>query len=325
MGLPRASCSLGSLLTVREVVSCARAAEAAGADTVWIPETWGMECFAMMGAVSQATGAPRIGSSIINVYSRSPALVAMGAVTADTLSSGRLILGLGASSEPIVRGLHGMAHGSPLSRVREYVEVVRLACSGGRIEHSGPHFGLSGFRLLVRPVRERIPVYLAAVGPAMVSLAAEVADGAILYLRPLRELREASARLRRHNASLDVAMQIVTAVSRDEEAAIARAKSTISFYVAVGSAYRGFLARNGYARETRDILDEYRRTGEARQPGLVPDAMARELAIFGDPEACRAQLARFARAGVTHPILQFNPVGGAEGSFGLLAEVIGGD
>jgi len=319
------SCSLGSLLTVGEVVSCARAAEDAGADTVWIPETWGMECFAMLGAVSQATRAPRIGSSIVNVYSRSPALVAMGAVTADTLSGGRLILGLGASSGPIVQGLHGMARDSPLSRVREYVEVVRLACSGARIEHRGRHFTLSGFRLLARPARERIPVYLAAVGPAMVSLAAEVADGAILYLRPLREVRGASARLRSKNASLDVAMQIVTAVSHDEEAALARAKSTISFYVAVGSAYRGFLARNGYAREAEAILDAHRRTGEARQPGLVPDAMARELAIFGAPEACRRQLGRFVDAGVTHPILQFNPVGDAASSFGLLAEVIGGE
>lgn len=320
----RVSCSLGSLLTPREVVSCARAAEGAGADTVWVPETWGMECFAMMGAVSQATGSPRIGSSIVNVYSRSPALVAMGAATVDALSGGRLILGLGASSEPMVRGLHGMGYDSPLSRVREYVEVVRLACSGGRIEHRGRHFALSGFRLLVRPARGRIPVYLAAVGPAMVSLAAEVADGAILYLRPLREVRGAAARLRRKNASLDVAMQIVTAVSRDEEAAIARAKSTISFYVAVGGAYRAFLEANGYAREAAAILGEYRRTGEARQPALVPDAMARELAIFGAPEACRAQLARFVDAGVTHPILQFNPVGGTAESFGLLASVIGG-
>lgn len=325
MARARVSCSLGSLLTVPEVVSCARAAEAAGADTVWIPETWGMECFAMMGAVSQATRAPRIGSSIINVYSRSPALVAMGAVTADALSGGRLMLGLGASSGPIVRGLHGMGYDSPLSRVREYVEVVRLACSGARMEHKGRHYGLSGFRLLVRPVRERIPVYLAAVGPAMVSLAAELADGAILYLRPLREVRGASARLRAKNASLDVAMQIVTAVSHDEGAALERAKSTISFYVAVGSAYRGFLARNGYAREAGEIHGEYRRTGQARQPQLVPDAMARELAIFGAPEECRRQLARFVAAGVSHPILQFNPVGGVTESFGLFAEVIGGE
>lgn len=324
MARARVSCSLGSLLTVGEVVSCARAAEAAGADTVWIPETWGMECFAMMGAVSQVTRTPRIGSSIVNAYSRSPALVAMGAATVDALSGGRAVLGLGASSGAIVRGLHGAERSSPLSRVREYVEVVRLACSGERIEHEGRHFGLSGFRLLVRPARGRVPIYLAAVGPAMLDLAGEVADGAILYLRPLREVREAAARLRRANASIDVAMQIVTAVSDDAGAALERAKSTISFYVAVGSAYRGFLSRNGYAREAAEMLGEYRRTGEARRPDLVPDAMARELAIFGGPEECRRQLARFVGAGVAHPILQFNPVGDVASSFGLLAEVIGG-
>lgn len=324
MRAARVSCGLGSLLAPAEVVSCARAAEGAGARAIWVPETWGMECFAMMGAVSQATRAPQVGSSIVNVYSRSPALVAMGAATVDALSGGRAVLGLGASSVPIVRGLHGAERASPLSRVREYVEVVRLALSGERIEHRGRHFSLSGFRLLVRPERRRVPIYLAAVGPAMLSLAAEVADGAILYLRPLREVRGAAARLRGASPSLDVAMQIVTAVSRDGEAALERAKSTISFYVAVGSAYRGFLAANGYAREAAAVLEEYRRTGEARQPGLVPDAMARELAIFGAPEECRRQLARFVDAGVAHPILQFNPVGGVAESFGLLAEVIGG-
>ncbi len=321
----RVSYSLGSLLTVDEVVSCARVADRAETDTIWIPETWGMECFAMMGAVSQVARLPRIGSSIINVYSRSPALVAMGALTADTLGGGRTILGLGASSAPIVGGLHGMSQDSPLARVREYVEIVRLACSGEKIEHDGRLFSLSGFGLLIRPVRKRIPIYLAAVGPAMVSLAAEVADGAILYLRPIHEIPAAAARLRSSNPDLDIALQIITAVSHDEEAAIKRAKSTISFYVAVGRAYREFLARNGYASETAAIHDEYVRTGVPRCADLVPDSMARELAVFGAPESCRQQLKRFVDAGVTHPILQFNPVGDVAESFGLLVSAFGGE
>ena len=312
------SYSLGSLLSVREVIECARSLAGSGADTVWIPETWGMECFSMLGAISQALPGPRLGSSIINVYSRSPSLVAMGAVTADALSGGRLILGIGASSRPIVESLHGISYDSPLERVREYVKVLRLACSGERIDHAGRLFSLSGFRLLVRPVREQIPIYLAAVGPQMISLASDAADGAILYLRPLGGIAETAAALKRKNPDFDVACQIITAVSDDEEAAMARAKATISFYVSVGRVYAGFLSENGYASEVGAIRSEYEKTRSPHHPSLVPDRMVRDLAVCGPPESCRAQLARFTDAGITHPILQFNPVGDVTESFGAL-------
>ena len=315
------SYSLGSLLSVHDVIKCARMLDSYKANTLWIPETWGMECFAMLGAVSQALTRTRLGSSIINVYSRSPSLVAMGAVTADTLSGGRFVLGLGASTPTIVRSFHGAAYDSPLERIREYVEVVRLACSGERIEHKGRFFSLSGFQVRIKPIRPQIPIYLAAVGPRMLELATEVADGAILYLRPIKELSNTVGAIKKRNPDFDVACQIITAVSQDEDAAINRAKSTISFYVSVGRAYREFLAHNGYAQETRRILAEYERTKIPTNPSLVPDSMVHELAICGTPESCPEQLRRFSDSGVLHPILQFNPVGDVVESFRLACSV----
>ena len=158
-------------------------------DTIWIPETWGMENFAITAAVSQKALRPRIGSSIINVYSRSPALVAMGAATVDTLSNGRFVLGLGASSKPIIEDLHGAKYTSQIGRMREYVDVIKMAFSGKRIDYDGKFFKLQGFKILVKPPQTSIPIYLAAVNKKMVDLCWDIADGVIFYLRPLHEMK----------------------------------------------------------------------------------------------------------------------------------------
>ena len=121
----RIACSLGSLLSVNQVIECSKILSSTNIDSIWIPETWGMENFSMLSAVSETT-TQNIGSSIINIYSRSPSTIAMGAMTVDTLSKGRLILGLGTSSLPIVEDFHGAVFEKPVQRMREYVEIIRL-------------------------------------------------------------------------------------------------------------------------------------------------------------------------------------------------------
>lgn len=314
----RVSCSLGSLLTVGEVLSCARQLEGTRSEAVWVPETWGMENLAMLGAVAASTSRQKVGSSIINAYSRSPAAIAMGAATVDAISGGRLLLGLGTSSRSIVEGLHGAAFERPLRRLGECVEVVRMALAGKRIDYDGEDFRLRGFRLMVRPQR-RIPVYLAAVGPGAVRLAWEAADGVIFYLRPLGEMAQTIPRMQSRR-EIDVACQVITCVSEDGGEAVMRAKRTLAFYVATGEAYRGFLAGHGFEPEVRRISGAFAESGLAGLAGLVPDSMVDELCIAGTPERCRRQLRRFAGAGVGLPILQFNPVGDTAGSFELLRE-----
>src|SRR3989304_5840459 len=129
----RLAYSLGSLLSVNEIVECSKTLSNYNPDSIWIPETWGMENFSMLSTVSQIAKTPRIGSSIINIYSRSPALIAMGAVTIDTLSNGRLILGLGTSSESIVNEWHGLKFEKPVQRMREYVDIIRSVMSGNKV------------------------------------------------------------------------------------------------------------------------------------------------------------------------------------------------
>ncbi|WP_268542683.1 LLM class flavin-dependent oxidoreductase [Candidatus Nitrosotenuis cloacae] len=312
------SYSLGSLLSVEDLLSCAKKASRFRPEAIWIPETWGMENFAMLGAVSQRTES-KIGSSIINIYSRSPALIAMGAATVDTISNKRLILGLGTSSVPIVEGLHGYKFERPLTRMREYVEIIRLALSGKKINYSGKIFSLDGFTLLVKPPRQDIPIYIAAINKKMVDLTWETADGVIFYLRPLSEMAKTISMMQ-SKRRIDVACQFITSVAEDAQTAMERAKKTLAFYISVGEIYRKFLAENGFRGETEAIYEEYQRSGLKSNHSLVTEKMLESLTICGSPDDCKRQLRHIYEAGVTHPIIQFNPVGDVGESFDLLTK-----
>ena len=310
----RVACSLGSLLSIEEIIKCSEIISRTDTDTIWIPETWGMENFSMLGAVSSKTKNQKIGSSIINIYSRSPTAIAMGASTVDTLSNGRLVLGLGTSSLPIVESFHGNKFERPLQRMREYVEIIRLALSGQQINYDGQIFKLDNFTLLTKPQRREIPIYLAAINKKMVDLAWNIGDGVIFYLRPLNEMKQTISKMQSRK-KIDVACQLITCVSENSEEAILRAKKTIAFYISVGDIYRKFLSENGYQKETSEIYDEFKKSGFKSNHDLVTDTMLQSLAISGTAEECKKQLKNFASVGIDQPILQFNPVGSTMSSF----------
>jgi probable F420-dependent oxidoreductase len=311
----RVGFSLGPLLSMDEVVKCAALADGR-ADSVWVPESWGRESFATLGAVAQATKKVRLGTSIISIFSRTPATIAMGAATLDALSNGRSIIGLGTSTEAIVEGWHGVKFAKPVSRMKEYVECIRLMTSGEKVSYSGEFFKVSNFKMLNAPKRQ-VPIFLAAVNKRMLALAAEKADGVILYLRPLQELKKTVAELRETAGSkFEIALSLICAVSDSEpEKAKERAAKTLAFYIAVGKYYRNFLAENGYRREVQMITEAYQKNGGDAAGKQVPQEMLEALAVCGTKKECQGALARFASAGVTLPILQVNPVEGAESSF----------
>jgi alkanesulfonate monooxygenase SsuD/methylene tetrahydromethanopterin reductase-like flavin-dependent oxidoreductase (luciferase family) len=313
----RIACSLGSMLSVNHVLECSEILSKTNVDTIWIPETWGMENFSMLSAVSNKTITQKIGSSIINIYSRSPAVIAMGASTVDTLSNGRLILGLGTSSFPVVETFHGYKFEKPVQRMREYVEIIRLVLSGKKIDYAGEIFNLKNFTLLIKPKRESIPIYLAAVNQKMVDLTWDVGDGVIFYLRPINEMKETITKMQ-SKKKIDVTCQIITCVAEDSDVAIERAKKTLAFYVSVGKVYREFLAKNGFKNETSNIFDEFKKSGLSSNYKLVPDSMIQALCISGTPEECKKQLQNFYETGINLPIIQFNPVGDVSESFELL-------
>lgn len=318
----RLAFSLGSLLTVNEIIEFSRKLDEFNVDTIFIPETWGMENFSMLTMAAINNKKSKIGSSIINIYSRSPTLIAMGAATVDTISNKRLILGIGTSSPPIVRDFHGHKFEFPLSRMKEYIEIIRLTLSKKKVDYDGKFFKLRNFTLLIEPPRKDIPIYLAAINEKMVNFTWDVADGVIFYLRPIQEMRK-TIRMMQAKRTIDVSCQITTCMDHDSESAIIRAKKTISFYIAVGKIYREFLAKNGFQKETSEIYQEFIKSGLANIHELVSDRMLDELAISGTPDECIKKFFKFKETGMTLPIIQFNPVGNARESFELLTKTFG--
>jgi 5,10-methylenetetrahydromethanopterin reductase len=311
--------SLGPLLSIQEVLACAKLADSQqNVDSVWVPESWGRESFATLGAVSQLTKRVRLGTSIISIYARTPATVAMGATTLDMLSGNRTILGLGTSTEALVQNWHGLRFVKPASRMKEYVECVRLMSSGEKVNYNGKFFKASNFKLMHSPQRKQIPIFMAAVNKRMMSLAAEIADGILLYLRPLNELKKTVDQVRGNTKgrTFEIATSFICAVSDKEPGrARQRAAKTLAFYIAVGKYYSTFLSENGFTSEVESITSEYARGGTDSAAKLVSDKLLDSLTICGSREECRKSLSRFISTGITLPIIQLNPVGESESSF----------
>ena len=320
----RLAYSLGSLLSIDEVLECSRKLNEIKPEVMWIPETWGMENFSMIGLAAKENTFSKIGSSIINIYSRSPSLIAMGAATLDTISNKRLILGLGTSSIPIVEDFHGQKFASPVQRMKEYVEIVRLALTSEKINYNGEIFSLKDFSLLIKPPRKEIPIYLAAVNQKMLELTWNIADGVIFYLRPKAEMKQTIEKMQSQR-TIDTSLQIITCIDNDCEKARTRAIKTLSFYIAVGKIYREFLELNGYSDMVQEIYNEYNKTGLKKLDGLISDKILDDLCIAGTPDDGIKKLQAFREAGIELPIIQFNPIGDITESFELLTKTFSGE
>ena len=312
--------SLGPLLSLEDVLMCANLADThENVDSIWVPESWGRESFSTLGAVSQVTRKVRLGTSIVIIFSRTPATIAMAAATLDTLSTSRTILGLGTSTEAIVENWHGIEFAKPASRMKEYVECIRLMTDGERVNYTGEIFKVNNFRMLNPGPRKHVPIFLAAVNKRMLALAAEKADGVLLYMRPLEELKRTIPVLKASavaGKNFEIALSLICAVSDEEpQKARTRAARTLAFYVAVGKYYSKFLAENGYHNEVSRISSAYENNGADAAAEQVSSQMLEALTVCGTKDECRKALARFSESGITLPIMQFNPVHDAESSF----------
>jgi len=315
--------SLGTLLKHDEVLRCASIADRLGVESLWIPESWGREAFVTIGSITALTKRVLLGTGIIGIYSRSPASIAMAITTLDALSNGRALLGLGASSKAIVENWHGMRFSNQIARMREYVELVRLICRYDKVSYTGKIYKLNNFKLGFKPIREHVPIYIAAVNEKMLKLSASIADGVMLFLRPIDDLKRTVHKLKINNDSFDVACVIITAISKDGELARERARKTLAFYAAVGKIYGDFLASHGFKDEVEHIIDEYKKHGLDNVHKLIPDRMLDSITIAGAPEECRKRFEEFRKTGISLPIIQFNPVGNTENSFKVVLITLG--
>jgi len=296
-------------LGARECVELARRAEREwGYDAIWLAETQGPDSFGLAGALALATERALIGTAIVPVYNRSPAVLAMSAATAAELTGGRFVLGLGSSSHAIIGDWNGIAFERPLGHVRETVAIVRQALAGEKTDFAGEVLRSRGFRLGSRP-KQRVPIYLAGLRERMLRLAGEIGDGLIVNLFPVTALPQILAAYRagasaagRDAVRDEVVCRFQVAVTDDLPYARNLVRLAFGGYVAA-PVYNRFFAWCGFERESRAVAEAFAARDRARVAAAMSDGMIDRIAILGPAEACREQIAAFVAAGVTTPVI----------------------
>lgn len=307
----------------RDPAPLACEAEKLGFDSVWVAEAYSSDAVTILAWLAAKTERIRLGSAVLQIPARTPALTAMTAATLDHLSGGRLILGLGVSGPQVVEGWHGVAYGKPLGRAREYVEIVRVILRRAEpLEHHGEHYDipLSGgtglgkpIKLILHPLRPDIPIYLAAIGPRNVALAAEIADGWLpIFFSPYRRavfeeaLAEGLARRPpdRRNIPLEIAPTVSVVLGEDVAACRAAVKPLLALYVGgMGARGRNFYfdlaCRYGYEGAAAKVQDLYLSGKKDEAVASVPDDLVDEVALCGPKARIAERLPAWKEAGVT--------------------------
>jgi F420-dependent oxidoreductase-like protein len=292
-------------------------AERLGYDSAWAAEAYGSDTATVLAWLAAGTSRIKLGSAIFQMPARSPAMTAMTAATIDQLSGGRMVLGLGTSGPQVAEGWHGQRFGRQLQRTREYVAVVRLALARERVEYHGETLELplpegpgKPLKLMISPVQERIPIYLAAIGPKNTALAGEIADGWLpIFFSPehvgeVRELLEEGAR--RAGRSLDgfdIAPTVNTYISDDRTGARDRMRPFLALYIGgMGSRKQNFynqlVQRYGFEDAAREVQDLYLEGKKEEAAAALPDALIDMVTLCGPADFVRDRLAAFREAGV---------------------------
>ena len=305
--------------------------EKAGLDVVWVAEAYSFDAPSMMGYLAARTERIQIGAAILPIYTRTPTLLAMTAAGVDALSDGRCILGLGASGPQVVEGFHGVAYDAPLARTREIVDICRQVWRREPVVHDGTHYhvplpagqgtGLGKpLKLINRPVRSRIPIYVAALGPKNVQMTAEIADGWLpLFWVPEKAaevfgppLAAGAATRDPELGPLEIAAGGLVAIGDDVAHLRELSRATVALYIGgMGAKGRNFynaLARRyGYEREAGLIQDLYLDGKKDEAAAAVPDEFLERINLVGPAGYVRERLAAFRESGVT--MLTVTPVG----------------
>jgi len=291
--------------TLGEHAELLREAERLGYRDAWSYEADGLDAFTPLAVAGQATGL-RLGTAIVNVFTRGPATIAQSAASLAELAPGRFILGIGAGSNVIVEGWNGGVFAKPATRVREMIRCLRPALAGERVVFRGETLGVDGFRLS-RPPAAPVPIYIAALRAGMLRLAGELADGVILnWLAPddvprcVAVVREAAARAGRDPASVEITCRVFVHLDDDEVAA----RRHVAAYLNV-PVYRAFHEWLGRTAALAPMWDAWGRGDRRGAVAAIPAALIDDLLMRGPAESIRATVRRYLDAGVDTAFLTF--------------------
>jgi F420-dependent oxidoreductase-like protein len=304
-------------------VALAREADRLGFHSVWTAEAYGSDAVTTLTWLAAKTEKINVGTAIMQMTARAPAMTAMTAATLDLLTGGRMLLGIGASGPQVVEGWHGVPYGKPVTRAREYVEIVRKILERERpLEHHGEHYDIptrsgSGLgkplKLIIHPLRSNIPIYLAAVGPKNVALAAEIADGWLpIFFSPHRVnvYREwldegfAKAGGGKNLSSFDIAPTVMIQMGDDIANCRNMIKPHLALYIGgMGAREKNFYfniaCRYGYEEAANRIQDLYLAGKKLEAVTAVPDELVDEIALCGPRERIADRLATWKECGIT--------------------------
>jgi F420-dependent oxidoreductase-like protein len=292
-------------------------AERLGYDSVWAAEAYGSDAATVLAWLAAGTETIKLGSAIFQMPGRTPAMTAMTAATIDELSGGRMILGIGSSGPQVAEGWHGQRFGRQLQRTREYVTVVRKALARERLEFKGETLELplpdgpgKALKLMITPVQDRIPIYLAAIGPKNTALAGEVADGWIPtffspeHIDEFRErLQEGADRVGRSLDGFDIAPTVQSYISDDREMARNLMRPVLALYIGgMGSRkqnfYNNLVQRYGFEAAAAEVQDLYLEGKKEEAGEAIPDALIDSICLCGPRDVVRDRLQAFRDAGV---------------------------
>ena len=307
-------------------VALAQEADRLGFHSVWTAEAYGSDAVSPLVWLAAKTEKINVGTAIMQMTARVPAMTAMTAATVDLLTGGRMLLGIGASGPQVVEGWHGVPYGKPVTRAREYVEIVRTILKREQpLEHHGEHYDIpcqggtglgKPLKLIVHPLRDRIPIYLAAVGPKNVALAGEIADGWLpIFFSPerLSVYREwldegfakaAAAGTSKDLTNFDIAPTVHIVPGDDVNACRNQVKPNLALYIGGMGAkgknfYYDIACRYGYQDAADQIQAAYLSGKKMEAAMAVPDALVDEIALCGPRERIAERLAAWKTSGIT--------------------------
>ncbi len=314
----------------RELIECVRAADACGYDSFWMPEAWERDAFTILTELALNTERIHLGTGIINVFSRSPALIAMSAATLDEISGGRFRLGLGTSGARVIEDLHGVGYSKPLTRLKEAIQIIRLLLAGQRVDFDGECFQLRRFKLGFKPMRADIPVYVAALTPKSLRQIGEIADGWLPTHWPRARLEDGIAEIRtgaeavhRDPSRIEIAPFMNVIVSDDLTKARNQARLPLAYYAGgMGNYYHDALARLGFGAEVDRIRELWQAGRHKNAIAAVTDEMVDAIAICGTLESCRARLDEMCGFGATMPLVPVPAEGNTSEKYRLIEALI---
>src|SRR3954447_5184953 len=307
-------------LTGEQQLMLVREAEAMGYDSVWSAEAYGSDAATVLAWLAGQTEKIRLGAGIFQIPARSPGMTALTAATIDNIFDGRMIVGLGTSGPQVAEGWHGQRFAKPLERTREYVEILRMAFARERVEFKGNQYELplpdgpgKALKLMIAPVQERIPIYIAAIGPKNAQLAGEIADGWIpTFFSPehvgdMRKLlEEGAARAGNGKAiddSFDIAPTVNVCVGDDLDATRDTIRPVMALYVGgMGSRkqnfYNALMQRYGFEDAAREVQDLYLDGRREDAMAALPDELLDSVSLIGPTDVVTERLRIYRDAGV---------------------------